>query len=107
MGAAAFEAEYVAGRTLDPAQALATLSRTDTTAKQARVAISGEVVAVLTPRELDVLRLVAQGLTNPDIAGRLYLSQHTVRRHVANILRKLGLSSRSAAAAWGVRTELV
>ena len=56
---------------------------------------------MLTPRELDVLKPVAQGLSNPDIARRLVLSEHTVHRHLANILRKLGLSSRAAAAAWG------
>ncbi len=55
---------------------------------------------MLTPRELDVLKLVAQGLSNPDIARRLVLSEHTVHRHLANILRKLSLSSRAAAAAW-------
>ena len=70
-------------------------------------AVPGEAVTVLTPRELDVLKLVAQGLSNPDIAQRLVLSEHTVHRHLANILRKLGLSSRAAAAAWGVRTGLV
>ena len=69
-------------------------------------AVSGTAVTVLTPRELDVLKLVAQGLSNPDIARRLVLSEHTVHRHLANILRKLGLSSRAAAAAWGVRTGL-
>jgi LuxR family maltose regulon positive regulatory protein len=52
----------------------------------------------LTGRELEVLGLVAEGLTNNDIAKRLVLSEHTVNRHVANILRKLGLSSRAAAA---------
>ena len=61
-------------------------------------------MSILTPRELDVLKLVAQGLSNPDIARRLMLSEHTVKRHLANILRKLSLSSRAAAAAWGVRT---
>jgi DNA-binding NarL/FixJ family response regulator len=68
---------------------------------------SSQDVTVLTPRELDVLTLVAQGLSNPEIARRLVLSEHTVHRHLANILRKLGLSSRAAAAAWGVRTGLV
>jgi DNA-binding NarL/FixJ family response regulator len=67
----------------------------------------GAPVQVLTPRELDVLKLVAQGLSNPEIARRLVLSEHTVHRHLANILLKLGLSSRAAAATWGVRTGLV
>jgi DNA-binding NarL/FixJ family response regulator len=70
-------------------------------------AVSGAAASVLTPRELDVLKLVAQGLSNPDIARRLVLSEHTVHRHLANILRKLGLSSRAAAAAWAARTGLV
>jgi predicted ATPase/DNA-binding CsgD family transcriptional regulator len=107
MGAGAFDAEYAAGRTLDLAQVVAALGRKDVAAEQPRVAVSGEAVAVLTPRELDVLKLVAQGLSNSDIAQRLVLSEHTVHRHLANILRKLGLSSRAAAAAWGVRTGLV
>ena len=68
---------------------------------------SREAEMMLTPRELDVLKLVAQGLSNPEIAERLVLSEHTVHRHLANILRKLNLSSRSAAAAWGVRSGLV
>ena len=70
-------------------------------------AVTGQAGTVLTPRQLDVLKLVAQGLSNSDIARRLYLSEHTVHRHLANILRKLGLSSRAAAAAWGVRTGVV
>ena len=52
----------------------------------------------LSRRELEVLDLVAQGHTNREIAARLVLSEHTVNRHVANILRKLGLTSRAAAA---------
>jgi non-specific serine/threonine protein kinase len=107
MGDEAFEAEYDAGRALDPAQVRAALGRKNEVAGQARAAVSGEAVVVLTPRELDVLKLVAQGLSNPDIARRLVLSEHTVHRHLANILRKLNLSSRAAAAAWGVRTGLV
>jgi DNA-binding NarL/FixJ family response regulator len=62
---------------------------------------------VLSPRELEVLTLVAQGLSNPDIAQRLTLSEHTVHRHLSNILRKLGLPSRVAAAAWGARNGLL
>ena len=67
----------------------------------------GGAAPVLTARELDVLRLVAQGVTNPGIARQLVLSEHTVHRHLANILRKLKLSSRAAAAAWGVRAGLL
>ena len=111
MGAEAFEAEYAAGRALDLAQVLRRArGAADASGRAARATgrrRSGEAVSVLTPRELDVLKLVAQGLSNPDIAQRLFLSEHTVHRHLANILRKLGLSSRAAAAAWGVRTGLV
>jgi len=77
------------------------------TGRQVSVAGPAEAASVLTPRELDVLRLVAQGLTNPGIARQLVLSDHTVHRHLANIFRKLNLSSRAAAAAWGVRSGLV
>ena len=57
----------------------------------------------LTPREREVLRLLAEGLTNRQIAERLVVSEHTVHRHVTNILRKLDLPSRTAAAALAVR----
>jgi LuxR family maltose regulon positive regulatory protein len=60
----------------------------------------------LSKRELEVLSLVAEGLTNHDIAQRLVLSDHTVNRHVANILRKLGLPSRAAAASLAGRHRL-
>jgi DNA-binding NarL/FixJ family response regulator len=61
----------------------------------------------VTPRERDVLRLLAEGLTNRQIAERLVVSEHTVHRHVTNILRKLGLPSRTAAAAHAVRSGLL
>jgi DNA-binding CsgD family transcriptional regulator len=57
----------------------------------------------LSLRETEVLRLVAAGLTNREIASSLVLSEHTVHRHVANVLRKLGQSSRAAAAASATR----
>ncbi|MET1042878.1 MAG: alpha/beta fold hydrolase [Microbacteriaceae bacterium] len=56
--------------------------------------------AALTVREREVLTLVAQGLTDAQIADRLVLSAHTVHRHVANARTKLGVSTRAAAAAW-------
>jgi LuxR family transcriptional regulator, maltose regulon positive regulatory protein len=58
----------------------------------------------LTPREREVLRLLADGLTNRQIAERLVVSEHTVHRHVTNVLRKLDLPSRAAAAAHTVRS---
>jgi LuxR family transcriptional regulator, maltose regulon positive regulatory protein len=63
--------------------------------------------AVLTRREHEVLRLVADGLTNRQIAERLVVSEHTVHRHVTNVLRKLELPSRAAAAAHAVRSGLL
>lgn len=61
----------------------------------------------LTARETEVLRLVATGATNRDIAGELFLSEKTVARHVANIFLKLGVTSRSAATAFAYEHRLV
>jgi DNA-binding NarL/FixJ family response regulator len=66
-----------------------------------------EGAAPVTPRERDVLRLLAEGLTNREIADRLVVSEHTVHRHVTNILRKLDVNSRTAAAIHAVRSGLV
>jgi DNA-binding CsgD family transcriptional regulator len=66
----------------------------------------GLPLAQLTPREREVLGLLADGLTNRQIAARLVVSEHTVHRHVTNLLRKLDLPSRTAAAAHAVRSGL-
>jgi len=63
--------------------------------------------AALTPRELDVLRLVAQGLGNKEIAAELDLSAHTVKYHLASVLAKLGVRSRTEAVSRGIRTGLL
>jgi DNA-binding CsgD family transcriptional regulator len=65
----------------------------------ARRALAMPDLGRLSQREREVLGLVAEGLSNPGIAARLSLSEHTVKRHVANILTKLDLPSRAAAAA--------
>jgi DNA-binding CsgD family transcriptional regulator len=61
----------------------------------------------LSPRELEVLALVARGKTNREIAAALVISEHTVARHVQNILAKLGVSSRTAASAFAFEHDLV
>jgi DNA-binding CsgD family transcriptional regulator len=63
--------------------------------------------AALTPRELDVLRLVAHGLGNKEIAAELDLSTHTVKYHLASVLAKLGVRSRTEAVSRGIRTGLL
>ncbi|MGR2751996.1 alpha/beta fold hydrolase [Agromyces arachidis] len=61
----------------------------------------------LTDREREVLRLVARGETDAEIAAHLVLSPHTVHRHVANIRARLGVPSRAAAAAWALRNGMI
>jgi DNA-binding NarL/FixJ family response regulator len=65
------------------------------------------VAGGLTPRQLEVLRLVAAGKTNREIAADLVISEHTVSRHLENIFRKLEVSTRGAAAAFAHTHELV
>ena len=88
-------------------------------AEQADVVVSERVIATaapatvaregtaLTPRELDVLRLVAHGLGNKEIAAELALSTHTVKYHLASVLAKLGVCSRTEAVSRGIRTGLL
>ena len=99
---------------LELAATLAALGRTERATAETAIAaaalraLGAQPVAstLVTPRERDVLALLADGLTNRQIAEQLVLSEHTVHRHVANILRKLGVPSRAAAAAHAVRAGL-
>ena len=61
----------------------------------------------LTDREMEVLKLVAQGLNNRDIAKKLYISENTVKNHIRNILEKLHLHSRMEAVVYAVREKLL
>ena len=64
-------------------------------------------IGELTPREREVLTLIAEGLGDGEIAERLTVSPHTVHRHVANVRTKLGLPSRAAAVAYATREGLL
>ena len=72
-------------------------------AAQARTAVAEE----MTDRELDVLRLLADGLDNRQIAEALFLSPTTVKRHVGSIVAKLGVSNRVQAAILAVKAGLI
>jgi DNA-binding NarL/FixJ family response regulator len=61
----------------------------------------------LSPREVEVLRLVAAGRSNTEIAAELFLSEKTVARHLSNIFTKLDVGSRTAAAAFAYKHQLV
>ena len=64
-------------------------------------------VEALTPRELEVLRLLAAGLGNKEVASRLAISEHTVKFHVASIMGKMGAASRTEAVTLGIRHGLI
>jgi DNA-binding NarL/FixJ family response regulator len=62
---------------------------------------------VLTPRELEILEMIAEGMSNRTIAAHLGISDYTVKFHVASILAKLGAASRTEAVTLGVRHGLI
>ena len=104
LGEAAFEAAWAEGRAMSFEQAIE-YALEEPTAPQDDAAPAAQ--AGLTKRELEVLRLVAGGMSNQQIATTLVLSEHTVHRHIANVLAKLGVSSRAAAVAQAARLDVL
>jgi NarL family two-component system response regulator LiaR len=70
-------------------------------------AAKATAIEELTERELDVLRFIAKGLNNREIAGQLVISEKTVKTHVSNILTKLHLADRTQAAIYALKAGLV
>jgi len=99
-----FAAAWAAGRALTLEQAAE--EALGVTLGSALEAVGTRPSDGLTQREREVLRLVGEGRTDREIAETLFVSARTVEWHVANILRKLGLRSRAAAAAYAARSGL-
>jgi DNA-binding CsgD family transcriptional regulator len=96
MGDASFESALRRGADLSPAEVLEQALE-----RQAKPGASGQRSGdTLTPREREVAKLVAEGLSNREIAARLVVAQRTAEGHVENILSKLGFTSRAQVAAW-------
>ncbi len=76
-------------------------------ARQPEPASSGAGEAELTPRQLEILQLAAQGLSYKEVAGRLCLSEHTVKYHMGEVLQRLHLKNREQVVAYALRTGLI
>ena len=97
LGDARYEAAWSRGHALSREQVVAAALEAE--APAGRAAPDAAVIE-LSERELEVARLVARGLSNPAIAGELFVSRATVKTHVSHILSKLGLHSRAQIAGW-------
>jgi predicted ATPase/DNA-binding CsgD family transcriptional regulator len=98
LGAAKFEAEFEAGKRLDR-QAAVRLALGESEQSE-DAAVAGTEAGPLAKREVEVAVLVAKGLSNKQIAARLFISERTVATHVGHILNKLGFNSRAQIAGW-------
>ncbi len=99
LGSSKFEVESQAGRRLSRTAAVR-LALGESDQPEAATASDGVDGAALGKREMEVARLVAEGLSNKQIAARLFISDRTVATHVGNILNKLGFNSRAQVATW-------
>ena len=92
---------------LHPAQVAAQVTANGFASAPARSRELNELAEPLTPRESEVLQMLAGGLVNKEIAAKLAISEHTVKFHVASILGKLGAATRTEAVSVGIRRGLV
>jgi len=110
LGEQLFAASWAEGRTMTPDQVLTTKEHTAEPAKQHSVHPAKSRAAFpagLTAREVEVLRLVAQGLTDAQIAGQLVSSTRTVNNHLTSIYSKIQVSSRAGATRFAIEYRLV
>ena len=85
----------------------ALLAGTEPQRVPARKPPSGELHDPLTPREVDVLRMLSDGLSNKEVARRLHISEHTVKYHLSSVFGKLGVSSRTEAVMVGIQRGII
>jgi predicted ATPase/serine/threonine protein kinase/DNA-binding CsgD family transcriptional regulator len=106
LGERAFAGAWAQGRAMTPEQALAAQGQKPTPTLTTTATPSPTYPAGLTAREVEVLRLVASGLTDVQVAEKLVLSPRTVHAHISSIYSKLGVSSRSAATRYAIEHHL-
>ncbi len=106
LGERAFAAAWAQGRSMTPEQALAAQGQKPAPPATATVTPSPVYPAGLTAREVEVLRLLATGMTDLQIAEKLVLSPRTVHAHISSIYLKLGVTSRSAATRYAIEHHL-
>ncbi len=106
LGERAFAAAWAQGRAMTPQQALAAQGHKPTPSPTPSATPARAYPAGLTAREVEVLRLLAGGLTDLQIAGKLVLSSHTVHAHISSIYSKLAVTSRSAATRYAIEHHL-
>lgn len=107
LGTASFAALWTEGRAMTPAQALAAQDRTTVSQPSTTTKITPTSPVSLTAREIEVLRLVTQGMTDTQVAEILVISPRTVNWYLTSIYSKLGVSSRSAATRRAIEQHLV
>jgi DNA-binding NarL/FixJ family response regulator len=101
---ATFSAVWSEGRAMSPEEAVEHALGAE---EAASTSSADAATSLLSAREVEVLVLIAEGLTNPQVAERLYLSPRTVGQHLRSIYRKLGVPSRAAAAREAVERGLI